>query len=108
MSKPRRFSRKWRVTSAKRRIEWSLEALDDLRELRAWLKTLPRANPGQTFGRIRAEVNALSTLGDIGRPGRRPGLCERALRNVPYVLIYAATAGGFRILAVLHMAQDRS
>jgi toxin ParE1/3/4 len=96
------------VTSAKRRIEWSLDALDDLRELRAWLKTLPRAKPGQTIGRIRAEVMALSTLGDIGRPGKRFGLRELALRNVPYVVIYAKTADGFRILAVLHMAQDRS
>jgi toxin ParE1/3/4 len=95
------------VIKSVRRIEWSLEALDDLRELRAWLKTLPRAKPAQTIGRIKNEVDVLTSLGDVGRPGSRPGLRELVLRSVPYLVVYTASPRGFVILAVFHMAQDR-
>lgn len=89
------------------RVRWSKPALADLREIRAWLATLPDANPKRTIARIRTAADNLATLGDIGRPSGIEDLRELSVQRAPYVIVFRKEADTFVIAAVFHTAQER-
>jgi plasmid stabilization system protein ParE len=89
------------------RVRWSKPALADLRDVRAWLDSLPNSNPKRVIGRIRASADLLAVLGDVGRPSGLEGLRELSVRDAPYVLVFRKDAKAFVIVALFHMAEDR-
>lgn len=90
-----------------RRPQWRAEALADLDRIHAWLSTLEAADADRAILRIRAAVNTLCRLGDIGRPSRIGGLREMSVRGAPYVIAYRVEQDVIDVLAVYHHAQDR-
>ena len=90
-----------------RLIVWRREALADLERHNAWLSTLEHALPDRTIRRIRAAVETLARLGDIGRPIKAPGIRELSVRNAPYVIANRITEDAIDILAVYHTSQMR-
>jgi plasmid stabilization system protein ParE len=71
------------------------------------LSAIEGAKPNRTIGRIRAAVNSMRRLGDIGRPAPIEGLRELFVRNAPYVVLYRVHATTIEVVAVYHGAQDR-
>jgi toxin ParE1/3/4 len=88
-------------------VQWRAEALADLQQYYDWLKTGEGANAARVVRRIRVAANSMRRLGDIGRPGGKPGTRELSVRNAPYVIVYRVDADIADILAVYHAAQDR-
>lgn len=89
------------------RVQWTARAKSDLADIRNWLKALPHAQPKRTIGRIVDAVDQIKRLGDIGAPTREPNVRKLTVPNAPYIVLFKPKAGGFIILAVFHMAQDR-
>jgi toxin ParE1/3/4 len=89
------------------RVQWRARALDDLKAFHDWLSTIEGAKPAQTVRRIRAAVESMTRLGDIGRPSRIEGVRELTVRNAPYIIVYQVGHGVIDVLAVYHSAQDR-
>jgi toxin ParE1/3/4 len=88
-------------------VQWRAEALADLQQFYDWLKTVEGANAPRVVRRIRVAANSMRRLGDIGRPGGKPGTRELSVRNAPYVIVYRVDGDIADILAVYHTAQDR-
>ena len=88
-------------------IVWRDEGLDDLERIDAWLNTIEGANPEKVRARIGASIEVLDTLGDIGRPGPRPGTRALSVAKAPYVIVYRVDQGVNDILALYYTAQKR-
>ena len=92
-----------------RPVQWSRDALDDLKRQIAYIAADNPAAARRIAGRIGA---AASALGDMttGRPGRVSGTYEKLVTGLPYVIAYAVTEqagrGAVSILRVIHSARD--
>lgn len=70
-----------------RRVEWSRDALDDLKAQVAYIAA---DNPGaarRVAARIRKVGNSLGTMAS-GRPGRVYGTYEQPISDLPYTVAY--------------------
>ncbi|MEA1941352.1 MAG: type II toxin-antitoxin system RelE/ParE family toxin [Pseudomonadota bacterium] len=92
-----------------RAVEWSREALDDIKARLLWIA---RDRPGaarRVAARIREAGDGLAEMA-TGRPGRVPGTYEKPVSGQPWVLAYTIGRKDGRetvfILRVIHTARD--
>jgi toxin ParE1/3/4 len=92
-----------------RPVQWSRDALDDLKAQIGWIAVESPAAAQRVADRIRATCEALGEMA-TGRPGRVAGTYETSVTRLPYVVAYALTEKGGRevvaILRVIHTARD--
>ena len=88
-------------------VLWSDEAAADLLHFHTWLSEPPDAKPSDVIGRIRVAGEAMTRLGDIGRPRPVAGVRELSVRTDPYMIAYRIDGEEIVILAVYHTAQNR-
>lgn len=94
----------------KRRVVWSREALNALKQA---IQPIARDNP-QAARRVAAVLRAAGTaLGErsIGRRGRVTGTYEKSVTGIPYILAYALGPlptgdEAVFILHIIHTARD--
>jgi toxin ParE1/3/4 len=84
------------------RIEWSVEAGHDLREVHASLAQDNKTAAARVIRAIREGVQALSTNPLMGRIGGVAGTRELAVSRYPYLVVYRVKKHGVRVLAVVH------
>lgn len=92
----------------KRRVQWSLDALDDIK---AQIAHIAAESPGAAR-RVKAQIQATgAALGDMatGRPGRVHGTYEKLVARLPYIMAYVIVRQGreetVTILRVIHAAR---
>ena len=87
-------------------IKWSEEALDDLRNLQAYISV---DNPFAAQKLVMTIVDSVETnLPDnphIGRPGRVNGTRELVITNTSYIVPYRIQSGAIQVLRVYHGAR---
>ena len=87
------------------KVTWSSTAIEDLKDLRAFISQDDPAAAAATARMILASVDQLMTFPGSGRPGRAPGTREMVVTGKPYVLPYTVVRQEIRIAAVLHGAR---
>ncbi|HEX4182708.1 MAG TPA: type II toxin-antitoxin system RelE/ParE family toxin [Caulobacteraceae bacterium] len=92
----------------KRLVQWSREALNDLRVQITYIAEDNPAAARRVADRIRATGAALAEM-LTGRPGRVSATYEKVVTGLPYVIAYAITRREGRevvsILRVIHAAR---
>lgn len=87
-------------------IQWSDEAVDDLRSLQAFIaKDNPTAARKMALTIIEAVETQLPNHPQIGRPGRVSGTRELVIPGTPYIVPYRLKAGTIQVLRVYHGAR---
>ena len=87
------------------RLLWAPGAIEDLKQLRAYIA---RDNPRAAIdiaAKILAAVERLPEFPASGRPGRVPNTRELVVPGTPLVIPYTVTDRGIEIIAVLHGAR---
>jgi len=87
------------------RIEWLLEAGQDLIEIRSFISADRPGAAAQVAKRILDTVAYLREHPEIGRAGRIPGTRELIIPGLPYIVPYRVKNAVIKILGVLHTAQ---
>jgi toxin ParE1/3/4 len=88
------------------RIVWSVEALDDLDALRAYIgRDSPKAAREMALRIVAAVEGLLEPHPQIGRPGRIAGTRELVVAGTPYVVPYRIEGGVAAVLRVYHAAR---
>jgi toxin ParE1/3/4 len=92
-----------------RPVQWSRDALDDLKQQVAWIAA---DNPGaarRVAARLRKVGDDLGAFA-TGRPGRVAGTYEKPVAGLPYLVAYEVSRRDGRevisILRVIHGARD--
>ncbi|MBB5224547.1 plasmid stabilization system protein ParE [Amaricoccus macauensis] len=92
-----------------RAVEWSRDALDDLKAQIAYIAAENPAAAQRVADRLRAAGDALGEM-PTGRPGRVAGTYEKSVTGLRTIIAYALTRRGDRetvsILRVIHTARD--
>ena len=87
-------------------IQWSDEAIDDLKSLHAFIaKDNPTAARKMALTIVEAVETNLPGNPRIGRPGRVNGTRELVIAQTPYIVPYRITADTIQILRVYHGAR---
>jgi len=93
----------------KRPVQWSRQALDDLKSQIAYIAADNPAAAGRVTDRLEAAALALGDM-PTGRPGRVSGTYEKVVTRLPYIVAYAITRGeageAVSILRVIHTSRD--
>lgn len=93
----------------RRPVEWSRDALDDLKTQIAYIAAENPAAAQRVADRLRAAGAALGEM-PTGRQGRVAGTYEKSVTGLRYIIAYALTRRGDReivsILRVIHTARD--
>ena len=84
------------------RLEWTLAAIADLVDARAYIEIDNPHAAQELAARILEAAEGLLELPEIGRLGRTKGTRERPIANTSYVLIYRVRPGRVQILRVYH------
>ena len=88
------------------KIEWTVPALQHVRDAREYIEIDNPAAAARQIDRIEAAVNLLRAFPMMGRTGRRSGTRELPVPGTPYVLVYRVKQESVQVLAVLHGARD--
>lgn len=78
-----------------RPVEWSRDALDDLKAQIAYIAAESPAAAQHVADRLRATGDALGEMA-TGRPGRVTGTYEKSVPQLPYLIAYALMRRGDR------------
>ena len=93
----------------KRPVNWSREALDDIKEQVRHIAKDDYTVALRVGDKLRDTGNALGAM-PTGRPGRVSGTYEKSVSRLPYIIAYSITAkaGGeaITILRVIHTSRD--
>ena len=93
----------------KRTVQWSREALDDLKNQVAYIADDNPEAAIRVADKIREVGIALGNT-PTGRQGRVTGTYEKSIYGLPYIMAYAVTHEGdgevISILRVIHTARD--
>ena len=84
------------------KVVWTLQAVRDLAEARAYVE---RDNPkaaAELARRILQATARLTKHPEMGRRGKLPGTRELIVSRVPYVILYRIREGRIDLLRVLH------
>ncbi len=88
------------------KLIWSPEALQDLREVHAYIKKDNPASAKKVVARIVSVVaSQLPENPNIGRPGRVANTRELVISGTPFVVPYRTGSGQIDILRVYHAAR---
>jgi len=88
------------------KIEWTVPALQHVREAREYIEIDSPGAAARQIDRIEAAVNLLRAFPMMGRAGRRSGTRELPVPGTPYLLVYRVKRESVQMLAVLHGARD--
>jgi toxin ParE1/3/4 len=87
-------------------IQWSGEAVDDLRSLQAFIaKGNPAAARKMALAIVEAVETQLPENPQMGRPGRFSGTRELVISRTPYIVPYRIKAGTIQVLRIYHGAR---
>jgi len=93
----------------RRFVQWSRDALDDLKSQIAYIASDNPAAARRVVARIKATGAALGEMA-TGKPSRVSGCYEKLVPRLPYIIAYAITNETDRetvsILRVIHTARD--
>jgi toxin ParE1/3/4 len=82
---------------------WSPDAIEDLRELRAYIeKDDPAAAQRIALHVIRDVETLLPDNPEMGRPGRIPGTRELIVPGTPFIVPYRLIGDTIQVLRVYH------
>jgi toxin ParE1/3/4 len=84
------------------KVIWSSTAIEDLKDLRAFIGQDDPAAAEATARKILDSVKQLMRFPGSGRTGRVPGIRELVVTETPYVLPYTVVRQEIQIAAVLH------
>ena len=87
------------------RLIWSIEAIQDLGELHAYIAKENPAAAKKVAERIVFLVGQLPENPEIGRPGRVPDTRELVVLRTPFVVSYRVVADRIEVLRVYHAAR---
>ncbi len=90
-----------RGTEAAVKVVWTVPALDDLEEIRAWIGREDARVARLVGARILDAIDVLESQPNLGRPGRVVGTREFAAPKTPFVVFYRVTPDAVEILRVL-------
>lgn len=91
--------------SAKKQLEWSIQASDDLADIYdAIVDDNPKAAAQVNDFIIKAVVGVMSNP-LIGREGIKRNTRELVLSRYPYTVVYRVNAQAIRIVTVLHQSK---
>lgn len=88
------------------KIEWTLPALQHLREAREYIEIDNPAAAARQIDLIETTVNQLRAFPMMGRAGRRAGTRELPVPGTPYILVYGVKQTSVRMFAILHGARN--
>jgi toxin ParE1/3/4 len=92
-----------------RPVQWSREALNNLKEQVAFIAQDNPAAAVRVANRIRSAGAALGEMA-TGRPGRVSGTYEKSVTRLPYIIAYVLSKRAGResvvIVRVIHTARD--
>ncbi len=95
----------------KRPVQWSRDALDDLKSQLAYIAADNPAAALRVADQIRKPGASLGEM-TTGRPGRIGGTYDKLVARLPYIIAYAVTKEAGRevvsILRVIHTSRDWS
>jgi toxin ParE1/3/4 len=84
-------------------IQWSDEAIDDLRNLHAYIaRDNPAAARKMALTIVEAVETSLPGNAQMGRPGRVNGTRELVITPTPYIVPYRIKADTIQVLRVYH------
>ncbi len=86
-------------------IVWSPRAVEDLKQLRAYIAQHDPAAAAGIAKAIVGGVESLRRFPAMGRPGRVPHTRELVVSGTPFIIPYTVTGRGIAIIAVLHGAR---
>lgn len=91
----------------RRRVVWSLDALDDIDEHNRYIALESAADVSRRIDRLERAARLLGDVA-IGRPGRVAGTFEKSVAGTPYILCYALhqTTDTLVVLRVIHTSRD--
>lgn len=84
------------------RIEWSPQALSDLKEIYLWIAPDKPGAARALHERIVSCVSLLLTSPQMGRSGRVAGTREMVVSGTPYIVPYRIVDDRLQILRVYH------
>lgn len=87
------------------KLVWSSSALQDLREVHAYIASENPAAAKKVVARIVFLVRQLPENPKIGRPGRVPDTRELVVTRTPFVVPYRVAADRIDVLRVYHAAR---
>lgn len=88
------------------KVEWTLPALQHLREAREYIEIDNPAAAARQINLVEAAINHLRAFPMMGHAGRRAGTRELPVPATPYILVYRAKEKIAQVLAVLHGARN--
>ncbi|TPK58027.1 type II toxin-antitoxin system RelE/ParE family toxin [Mesorhizobium sp. B2-4-15] len=92
-----------------RPVQWSREALDDLKQQLAYIAADNPVAARRVADLIRGAGAALGKM-PTGRPGRVSGSYEKVVTGLPYIIAYSLTVQAGRefisIVRVIHTSRD--
>jgi len=89
------------------RVVYTLEARQDLAEIRAYIATANQDAALRVMSRIRATIENLASFPNIGRPGSVKSTRELRVKSLPYIVVYEVTRTRIVILDIFHGARER-
>jgi toxin ParE1/3/4 len=88
-------------------LHWSSGAVRDLIALHGYIATEDPAAAAAIAARIRAAVESLIAMPNMGRRGRVKGTRELIIAGTPFIVAYTVLRGQVvEILAVIHGARE--
>lgn len=86
-------------------VKWTVSALLDLQEIRAYIAGEKLWAAARVADRIRTSVDLLRRFPRLGREGRVSGTRELVVSRTPFLVAYLIKQDQIEILRVLHGAQ---
>ena len=94
--------------AAKRRLEYSIAAGDDLESIQRYIAADNPKAAAQVIENIMAAADNLIDFPMLGKPWRRAGTRKLVLKKYPYSIIYRLTPVAVFVLTVAHQSRKHT
>ena len=94
--------------AAKRRLEYSITAGDDLESIQRYIAADNPKAAAQVIENILAAADSLVDFPMLGKPWRRAGTRKLVLKKYPYTIIYQLTPVAVFVLTVAHQSRKHT
>jgi toxin ParE1/3/4 len=89
-----------------KKILWQRQAITDLYDAQAYIRTQNPEAARSTIDRIEKVINQLQSFPMSGRPGRRPNTRELVITRTPFIVIYRVSEDFVEILSLFHASKQ--